>query len=86
MVEEEINKVINEFAGTPFEDSDFTIFKEKIWRAIDSLLSLQKIRTLEEVVERYGHYNDGCGCCMMNELKDAIKEDLLAKLTSLKQG
>ena len=29
--------------------------------------------TLEEVVEKFGRYNDGCGCCMDQKLEELIQ-------------
>ena len=30
---------------------------------IEDLLRHNTIRVIEEIIKKYGHYNDGCGCC-----------------------
>lgn len=45
--------------------------KEQIEKAIQ-----QAIQTREkEIVEKFGHFNNGCGCCSSNDLSGAIAKD-----------
>lgn len=68
---------VRERARKMFDDNFREMFFEKIAGAItygEIINFIDQIITLaqEDVVEKYGSYNDGCGCCMNEDLCKAL--------------
>ena len=40
---------------------------------VSEILNLQKAEIVKEIVEKYGEYNDGCGCCSIRDLETELK-------------
>lgn len=42
---------------------------------LDSLLTSQRDSLVEEIIEDYGYYNNGCGCCSNCDLEEKLRKE-----------